>query len=276
MDTDNNAKSLVARHDSILQDFLQHDGDFCKFLPQYSDVEIVLICEENGPISKQNLWNIVQCITKMKNVKQVEITSDTRINMTGPFECLRHAGFNIETCRRKGRDFVSGYETSLIKKKAPELLFSNLLIMSAEVMKGHLRELLSRDATVVKEITIVHYDKRYDEQFYKFLSHYSYVETLEIEGTGLFTDYHLKVIGENLQHLRHLSVEMRGCISDEGISFLTGDEEANCPLLETLEISKARGITNMGVFKIGSRLQNLHSLDIWLNEVERNVLQSIT
>ena len=139
----------------------------------------------------------------------------------------------------------------------------------------------------MKEIEIYNADPSIDlgkEDFNNFLSHYPNLESLEIEGCGLFTDDHLKVIGANLCKLRCLVIRMNSCITDDGISFLAGDDtatQAHCPLLEVLEFRRAKPeleqvVTAVGVRRISCRLHKVQILDLWVNEVHRNILQCLS
>ena len=151
---------------------------------------------------------------------------------------------------------------------------STRLIITYEDISDKLGELLYRDAETVKEICITNLDKPCDEYFSKFLSHFSDINSLEIEGSGVVTDYHLKVIGANLRQLQCLSIKIKTSITDAGIGFLVGDDkarEAPCPLLETLEIIKPHLITDKGILRLTSKLKKLQNLDMWATKVDSRV-----
>ena len=155
------------------------------------------------------------------------------------------------------------------------------LEISLKDLREELSDLLSRDPTVVKEVRITQFDEACEEDFEKFLFHYSYLELLVMEGRFLITDDYLKIIGAKLKKLQRLAIAMNTSITDVGLVYLSGDresnpsEEASCPLLESLEIERACGISNKGIQTITSQLQKLQNLDLWVNEVDKNVLQCI-
>ena len=146
-------------------------------------------------------------------------------------------------------------------------------------MRSILPELLSRSPSNMKEAFIGEFDEPCDEDFEKFLSHYSDLEALSMEGRCLFNDDYLKLIGGKLRRLRSVVITMNTSITDTGLRYLSGEndlsEEVSCPLLENLDIKKASGITDAGILSITSRLQQLRHLALWINEVNQNVVQRI-
>ena len=132
------------------------------------------------------------------------------------------------------------------------------LKISLEDLREGLSELLSRDATVVKDVTITQFDEACEEDFETFLSHYSHIQFLVMKGRCLITDDYLKIIGRKLKKLLRLAIAMNTSITDVGLSYLSGEnnlsEEVSCPLLEVFYIEKASGITGKGIHTITSRL----------------------
>ena len=172
--------------------------------------------------------------------------------------------------------------TSILKKELETM--SNIqetdpLEISLNTLREELSKFLSRDATVVKVACINDVDEPIGDEFETFLSHYSHLEVLSMKGIGLISNDHLKIIGGKLKKLRSLGIAMNTSITDLGLGYLSGEnelsEEVSCPLLESLDIKKATGITIKGVLPITSRLQNLEHLGLWVNEVDKNVVQCI-
>ena len=161
------------------------------------------------------------------------------------------------------------------------------LNISFNSLRKNLYELfLSREATLLKEVTISGFDKvlKSDEDcdyyFDKFLSHFSHIESLTIKGSDLTTDHHLKIIAGRLKKLQHLTIAINSSITDVGLCYLSGainlSEDVSCPLLQSLEIERACGITSKGIQTITTRLHKLEHLDLWVNQVDDNVVQCIT
>ena len=156
---------------------------------------------------------------------------------------------------------------------------SGHLEISLKTMKEKLLELLSRDAAVVKEASINRFDESCEYEFEAFLSHYSHLESLSMEGRCLISDDHLMIIGGKLKKLQRLIIAMDTSITDVGLSCLSGENnlsgDVSCPLLEDLYIERACCITDKGILPITSRLQQLRHLGLWVNELDNNAVQCI-
>ena len=131
------------------------------------------------------------------------------------------------------------------------------LEISFKFLREKLSELLSRDAMFVEEVSIsgfveaLDYDETCEYYFISFLSHFSHLESLTMKGSGPITDDHLKLVGGKLKKLQRLSIYINTSITDIGLSYLSGENnlsgEVSCPLLQSLEIDRASGITSKGI-----------------------------
>ena len=151
------------------------------------------------------------------------------------------------------------------------------LRISSEEIKAKLSNL--SNATVVKDLSINPCNKLCEKDFKLLLSHYCYLESIVFKKHGgVFTDDHLKIIGEKLKNLRFLEIAMHTSITNDGLDYLSGEnnsseENISCPRLESLYIWKATGITAKGVGSITSKLQHLKDLDVWVTEVDSKMFQ---
>ena len=156
-----------------------------------------------------------------------------------------------------------------------------LLKISLKAMREELSILKRpyRDARAVKTVIIDGYDEPCHEEFEKFLSHYSHLETLSMEGSALISDDHLKIIGRKLKKLQSVAIPMNTSITDAGLGFLSGEndlsEEVSCPLLNSIDIGRAGDITDKGIRSTTSRLPKLEHFGLWVNKVDKNVAQCI-
>ena len=144
------------------------------------------------------------------------------------------------------------------------------LEITLNMMSEKLPDLLSRDATSLKEVRLFEFDEHCDDDFEKFLTHYSHLEVLMMKGNFPLSDDHLKIIAGRLKKLRSLQIAMDTSITDVGLDYLSGEsdlgEEVSCPLLEDLYIWRAYDITGEGILSIGSGLKNLKHLNLWVND----------
>ena len=276
----NESKPCMASHDEILNDFKKHDGDFSKFLAHYSEVVFVAISIEAERLTKHDLYAIVHCITKMENVKEVEV-STRRFALPDPYELFNQAGFVEKALECIAQDYYKrtlvpqSQETATAEAKATGEPHSTQLIISLNEMKEILRKELFSDSERIKDITIFHFDEAASAELHKFLSHYSHLQTLKLSGKGEIDDCHLKAIGANLHQLQYLRVYMKGSISDEGICLLTGDDasEAGCSSLKILAIYEPHNITKRSIERMKNKLLKLEDLELWLGEVDSDVAE---
>ena len=270
-----NSKPSTISYGDILADFHAFGEDIIKFLPHYSDVEQVILSEYED-FTEHNLYAILHCITKMKKVKKVEVIPCDLIEDT-LFELLEEAGFEEETCEEvDGASAKTPKARWMTKTATPKAtLPSKRLIISRNEMAEMSRKDLLTDAKGIEEIKIFHFDKPATEEFSNFLRHFQHLGALQLSGNGFLTDDHLKAIGENLHQLRKLCIHMEGFIRDEGICFLTGNDdasEANCPSLNNLAIYGRHNITKKSVEKMKNKLMKLENLLLWMS-VDEEVIK---
>ena len=301
--------SRTVSHFDILRDFDALRGNFKRFPHAYSKVEQVTISEANG-LTEHQLWAIVHCKTKItKNVKRVEVSESQSVFLENPYELLEEYGFHKEIpketkrgsanfsranpfavleecgCHKELRKETERSSANRMKKTATpkatvpgKAVHSTRLIISLNEMKDMVRRKYQPpNANHIKEIKIFHFDNDVDKEFQQFLARYHHLETLQLSGNGQVKDSHLKAVSDNLHQLRYLYIYMKGSISDEGICFLTGDGgKARCPLLAILKIVERQNITKRSIERIKNKLREVSYLDLWLDEVDDDVVEYIS
>ena len=267
-------------HKVILTWFEKYREDPIKIRQRFLHTKQVVI-SDTEVLSEYDLWCILYCITKMRIVKEVEVTPD-REWMENPFKLLEVDGFVKETCKETEGSSAKVTRARWIKTEPkPKATLPgeepyDRLIIPLSKMTDMLRKSAPANAKSTKDINIFLIDTPLIYQdFSKFLSYYSHIQALRLSGKSTLGNSDLRIISENLHQLQALYIYMKGDISDEGICFLTGEDDASeapCPSLRLLAIYKRQNITKRSLLRMKNKLPNLEYLDLPVNDLDAEAL----